>query len=151
MDDIETKAIFDAADQYLGYFSENDAELSKLLTKLSKLEAVEDAQIDAITRAPAGRGTQHYLIDHLANEISIQTQKQSILKDKRDIKANALNIALKSANGDDISDASEVIGKLQMLIKERGKAADALVAKTHDNENSYEIDEEIEKKLAADE
>lgn len=152
MDPKEKQAIFNDADLFAEYLKDNDAELTSLLNKLTELEGISDKQMSAIMSMPAGRGTQHYLIEYLNSNISIQTQKQSILKDKRDIRNNALNLALKNMKGEDIGDAADVLAKLQILVNTRKQEAADAVGKIEEGiakaKTDAELDEEIEKKLA---
>ena len=152
MDPKEKQAIFNDADLFAEYLKDNDAELTSLLKKLTELEGISDKQMSAIMSMPAGRGTQHYLIEYLNSNISIQTQKQSILKDKRDIRNNALNLALKNMKGEDIGDAADVLAKLQILVNTRKQEAADAVGKIEEGiakaKTDAELDAEIEKKLA---
>jgi hypothetical protein len=152
MDPKEKQAIFNDADLFAEYLKDNDAELTSLLKKLTELEGISDKQMSAIMSMPAGRGTQHYLIEYLNSNISIQTQKQSILKDKRDIRNNALNLALKNMKGEDIGDAADVLTKLQILVNTRKQEAADAVGKIEEGiakaKTDAELDAEIEKKLA---
>lgn len=150
MDPKEKQAIFDDADLFAEYLKDNDAELTSLLNKLSELEGISDKQMSAIMSMPAGRGTQHYLIEYLNSNISIQNQKQSILKDKRDIRNNALSLALKNMKGEDIGDAADVLAKLQILVNNRKQEAADAVGKIEGSivKSDADLDEEIQKKLA---
>lgn len=149
MDKKEKDAIFNDADLFAEYLKDNDAELSSLIKKLTELETISDKQMQAMLSMPAGRGTQHYIIEYLNANIAIQNQKQSILKDKRDIKNNALTLALKNMKGEDMSDATDILAKLQLIVNNRKEEAAGKVDHIEERieKSDAELDEEIQKKL----
>jgi len=155
MAENKNSAIFDEADKYRNYFKEDENALQSVVDRLTKLQGISDSQIEAIAGAQQGRGTQHYLVEHITNAIAIQSQMQSVLKDKRSIKERALEIALKVSNGEDIGDGAAVLASLQSLIKEQKKNAEKRAANLENKVESVEentlseeeIDAEIERKI----
>jgi hypothetical protein len=61
------------ANQYLEYFQDSTKKLDENYQKCLDLEKILDAQIADITKQVPGRGTQHYLIDHITNDIALQS------------------------------------------------------------------------------
>lgn len=140
MEDKDKKSdyLFNEADKIKSYFSEDEERLDTVFENLSEMEAKLKEIIDLYTSNPGMRGTQKSLSDEIANFISIQTQKQSLLKDKRAIKENALNIALKNYNGEGDDEKSSILNNLVTLFKNRENTK---------VENEENIDEEISKRL----
>ena len=143
--------IFDEADKYRDYFADDEKDLQELIKRLTKLQNISDKQIDDISAVAPGKGTQHYLIEHITNAIAIQNQLQSVLKDKRQIKEKSLEIALKNIDGDNIGDGNDILASLQRLIKEQkekaNKNAETLESKIENSGEEIDLDAEIEKKL----
>lgn len=161
-DKVENK-IFQDADEYRSYFKEDEEALQSVISRLEKLQSISDKQIDAIAAisqqgTSASRGTQHYLIEHVTNAIQIQSQMQSVLKDKRSIKESALTLALKKAGGEEnTDDAKAILASLTTVISEMKKknnaATDRLetaVNNTISDEENSKLDEEIKRKLGKD-
>ena len=143
---MDNKKLMEKADEYLEYFSDENDKLKASYDKCVELEKKMDEQINAITAQPAGRGTQHYLIDHITNAISLQNEKQSIAKDMSDLKKTALGYAIKDMVGDeDTTGKDNVLAVLSDLIKEE-KKKEAAVAQPKKADDSA-VDAEIEKKI----
>lgn len=156
---IEDK-VYQDAEAYREYFKEDEEALKNIITRLETLQTISDNQINAIAQVSqqgtsVSRGTQHYLIEHITNAIQIQSQMQSVLKDKRSIKESALTLALKKAGGEEnTDDAKAILASLTTVISDMKKknlaAVDRLegaVEKTITQEESDQLDEEIKRKL----
>lgn len=142
--------LFENADAYRSYLEEDEKQLQDVYDHLLVLQGLSDAQLQALANALPGKGMQHYLIEHIANAISIQSQMQSVLKDKRAIKENALQLALKEANGEEIGDSAAILAQLQSLVNSRKidakkSAADKTEKKM--TKTDAELDAEIDKRL----
>jgi hypothetical protein len=128
--------------QYEDYFKDDlellDKEFKKSLNYAEKI----DKEIDKFNNLVDTKGAQHYLIEHVKNAIALQSQRQSILKDKFSIKKILLDYSIKSENADSESNKS-LFDELNKLIKEgvnsRTKVAEAPVLQIKN------IDEEIDK------
>lgn len=149
---MNTDNIFEDAKKIQEYFSEDEKELETVIENLRQIQEISKGQIDSITELSVpGRGTQHYLIEHIGNYVSIQSQLQSLLKDKRDIKSKALDIAIKNSNGDNVSDSSELMIELNKAIQKMKKKAENIeenaLTKTVKTKTDEEIDKEIKDKL----
>lgn len=143
--------IFEEADKYRDYFKDDESALQNLVERLEKLQNISDQQITTIASAAQGRGTQHYLIEHITNAIAIQSQLQSVLKDKRSIKEKSIDLALKTSRGEDSGDGNEILTSLQNLIKEQKRAAENTdkleTIILRNKKTDSELDDEIVKKL----
>ena len=142
--------LFENADAYRSYLEEDEKQLQDVYDHLLVLQGLSDTQLQALSNALPGKGMQHYLIEHIANAISIQSQMQSVLKDKRSIKENALQLALKEANGEEIGDSAAILAQLQALVNSRKidakkSAADKTEKKM--TKTDAELDAEIDKRL----
>ena len=76
-----------------------------------------DREIDKFDGLVGAKGAQHYLIEHIKNAIALQSQRQSIPKDKFSIKKSLLDYSIKSDNADSESSKS-LFDELNKLIKE---------------------------------
>lgn len=103
--------------QYEDYFKDDlellDREFKKSLNYAEKI----DKEIDKFDGLVGAKGAQHYLIEHIKNAIALQSQRQSILKDKFSIKKTLLDYSIKSENADSESNKS-LFDELNKLIKE---------------------------------
>ena len=148
--DKQKQQIFESADEFKGYLEDDIKELQSVYEHLLTLQELSDGQLEALSTAVPGKGTQRYLVDHITNAIAIQSQIQSVLKDKRAIKENALQLAIKQSNGEDTGDSSAILAALQKVVNEqkiekRKNKADATEKKITKTE--AEIDAEIEERL----
>ncbi len=161
-DKVENK-LFQDAEEYRSYFKEDEDALQGIIARLQTLQTISDNQINAIAQVSqqgtsVSRGTQHYLIEHITNAIQIQSQMQSVLKDKRSIKESALTIALKKAGGEEnTDDAKAILASLTTVISEMKKKnlsavehLESTVEKTITDEESDLLNEEIKRKLGKD-
>ena len=160
MSDKVENQLFHDADEYRSYFKEDEEALQGIITRLETLQSISDNQINAIAQVSQGgtsvsRGTQHYLIEHITNAIQIQSQMQSVLKDKRSIKESALTLAIKKAGGEEnTDDAKAILASLTTVISDMKKKNQAAVEKlesavenTITDEESDQLNEEIKRKL----
>jgi hypothetical protein len=83
--DKQKQKLFEDADDFKSYLKEDEEELKSVYDHLLKLQELSDNQLNQLSTALPGKGTQRYLVDHITNAISIQSQIQSVLKDKRAI------------------------------------------------------------------
>ena len=160
-DEKEKNQIFKYADEYREYFKEDEDALQGVVDRLTKLQTISDTQITQIEQytlsgSAASRGTQHYLIEHITNAIQIQSQMQSVLKDKRSIKESALTLALKKAGGEEnTDDAKAILASLTTVISDMKKRNQTAVSKLEESvtaptitpEENDQLDEEIKRKL----
>lgn len=128
--------------QYEDYFKDDlellNAEFEKSLTYAEKI----DREIDKFDGLVGAKGAQHYLIEHIKNAIALQSQRQSILKDKFSIKKSLLDYSIKSDNADSESSKS-LFDELNKLIKEGVDARTKAVPAPEVNLKN--IDDEIDK------
>lgn len=99
------------------YFKDDLAMLDKEFKKSLSYAAKIDNEINKFDGLVGTKGAQHYLIEHIKNAIALQTQRQSILKDKFSIKKTLLDYSIKSDNADSESNKS-LFDSLNKLIKE---------------------------------
>ena len=136
--------LFKTSNVIRSYFEEDEKQLDSVLTELSGMQDKLKNLIDMFINNPGMRGTQKVLSDQIANFISLQTQKQSVLKDKRSIKENSLNIALKTQqNADNGEEKDQILNNILSMIKNQKKEQN----KEKINNLNDNLDEEIEKRL----
>lgn len=85
-------------ERFKEYFQDAITELNIEFNKSKEYSLKIDREIkkyDEIVQT--GRGnSQHYLVEHIKNAIALQTQRQSIIKDKFSIKKAVLDYSIKS-------------------------------------------------------
>ena len=143
---MENTELFKTAEEFLKYFN---AELEKINISYNKCEEMEqiiNKHITAIDNAPAGKGTQHYLIEHTANMISIQTEKQSLVKEITSLKQKAIEFAMKITNKEEsLSDHEAIMLALDKLIEKEKKMS--FTQSKPAPQDDATLDDEIQRRL----
>lgn len=135
--------------KYEKHFSEDIKAIDEELEKSKGYSDIIDNEIKKLT-APGmatNRGGQHYLIEHITNAVQLQTQRQSLRKDKFAIKKAILDYALKFADDDIGSDGTaDYTAILQKLLDadKKEKTKDSTVILNED------VDSEIDRQLEND-
>ena len=103
-------------DRYNNYFKDDLEALEKEIKKSEGYSAIIEKEIEQFTQKTGGafpvKGSQHYLIEHIKNAVSLQSQKQSLLKDKVSIKKIIMDYSEKGADGGDFAELQREIMKL---------------------------------------
>ena len=133
--------LFKNSEVIRAYFSDDEKQLDNVLNELSEMQDKLKELINNFIDNPGMRGTQKVLSDQIANFISIQTERQSVLKDKRAIKENSLNIAIKTSSADDSTERDQILNNLVSMIKNTKQSQTNIV---DDNDM---LDIEIQKRL----
>ena len=111
------------------YFEEDLKAIEEELAKSKEYSKIIDAQIETLSsQGPLGpnKGGQHYLIEHIANAVQLQTQRQGLRKDRFAIKKAILDYANKAAEKNDnknVASFADMIDMLSANNKPNGKAA----------------------------
>ena len=133
--------LFKNSEVIRAYFSDDEKQLDNVLNELSEMQDKLKELINNFIDNPGMRGTQKVLSDQIANFISIQTERQSVLKDKRAIKENSLNIAIKTSSADDSTERDQILNNLVSMIKNTKQSQTNIV------EDNDMLDVEIQKRL----
>jgi hypothetical protein len=88
MDNIKKK-------EYELYFEEILKELEREFEKSNLYSEKIDSEIKKFEELMPNKGTQYFLIEHLKNAVALQSQRQSIIKDKFAIKKAVLDYVMK--------------------------------------------------------
>jgi hypothetical protein len=129
---------------YEDYFNADITAIDEELKKSKEYSSLIDNEIEKLKSSSSNgtnRGAQHYLIEHIKNAVSLQSQRQSLRKDKFSIKKAIMDYGNKFENTNDDNTISIVeqinsILALENRKKEKPKILD-----------SEKIDVEIEKIL----
>jgi hypothetical protein len=81
--------------EYEEYFKEILEELEKEFEKSNEYSIKIDSEIKKFEELMPNKGTQYFLIEHLKNAVALQSQRQSIIKDKFSIKKAVLDYVMK--------------------------------------------------------
>ena len=133
--------LFKNSEVIRAYFSDDEKQLDNVLDELSEMQDKLKELINNFIDNPGMRGTQKVLSDQIANFISIQTERQSILKDKRAIKENSLNIAIKTSSADETTERDQILNNLVSMIKNSKQNQTDII------EDNDLLDAEIQKRL----
>lgn len=138
-------ALFKDSEVFREYFKEEEEKLDNVLNELTLMQNKLKNLIDNFLESPGMRGTQKVLSDQIANFISIQNEKQSVLKDKRTIKENSLNLALKTRTSDDGDEKDMILNNIFSILK-KDKKEDLKISEENKS-NDTDLDLEIKKRL----
>lgn len=135
--------------KYLDYFAEDLAAVKDEIAKSRQYSNIIDTEIEHLRENLLNRGTQKYLVDHLENAISLQSQRQNLNKDLFTIKKTIMDYAFKDAKiGDDGKKEVDIITALDRLIKESEDNRNKIEKLTVTTKSDAEIDKEIDEGLA---
>ena len=133
--------------QYEEYFAEILAELEKEFNKSNKYSETIDAEINKFADLTNFKGGQMYLTEHLKNAIALQSQRQSLIKDKFAIKKAILDYTMKS---DDEGTEQSLFKELQKLVSKSKEDIDKNnkgIEKAASDIEHKKLDTEIDEKL----
>ena len=138
----------DKKQEYEQYFQEILDELEKEFAKSNEYSKTIDDEIKKFSDFANSKGGQHYLIEHIRNAITLQSQRQSIIKDKFSIKKAILDYTFKD---DDEGSEQNLFKELQKLVQDSKKKIDKsnqkhqeVATKIEDTSLDAEIDELLE-------
>lgn len=133
--------------EYEEYFKPLIDALDEEFVKSQEYSVIIDAEIKKFNGLTNSKGGQHYLIEHVKNAVTLQSQRQSIYKDKFNIMKSILDFTFK--DGDEgseenlFSELKKLAAKTEKIIKDNEKTNDK-VAQSVENEK---LDAEIDKAL----
>jgi hypothetical protein len=101
-------------EDFESYFKEELDDLKLEKQKAEQLFSLVQESVNKLTNSET-KGALHYLIESCKNLISVQAQKQNVIKDIVNIKKIVLDYSLKSDQGS--SDTAEVLNALNAELK----------------------------------
>lgn len=130
---------------YKNYFKEELEAVDEELEKSKKYSEIIDKEIDKLSMPALGanKGGQHYLIEHINNAVQLQTQRQSLRKDKFTIKKSILDYAAKFAEDAGSSEEKELAVLIEELLNKDKKEKIETVNIVNDVDLDAEIDKAI--------
>jgi len=130
--------------KYEEYFKDSFDQLDEEFHKSKEYSEKIDRQIQLFDSAAVpSKGGQHYLIEHIKNAISLQTQRQSIIKDKFSIKKAILDYSFKTDDQESNSN-KDLFEEISKMIKETKEINKDLVPKNVTKNIDSEIDGLVE-------
>lgn len=119
------------------YFKEDLDAIEEELKKSKGYSDIIDNEINKLTDiAFVNKGGQHYLIEHIQNAVQLQSQRQSLRKDKFTIKKTIMDYVNKLTSDED-SSAKAIMEKLNELLANDKK-------ELKDNNDAYKLDNSID-------
>jgi hypothetical protein len=138
----------DKRKEYEEYFNEILRELEKEFEKSNSYSQKIDEELQKFEGAMPSKGTQYFLIEHIKNAISLQSQRQSLIKDKFNIKKAVLDYVTKDkseeATGKSLFDElTKIVNSDKQKLQKLSDKIDSTIKK---NEESLDnkIDELLE-------
>ncbi len=130
--------------KYEQYFAEDLAAIEEELTKSKEYSKIIDDEISKLTAVQSigsNKGSQRYLIEHITNAVSLQTQRQSLRKDKVALKKAILDYTNKDTKSEgETADMTELVKEFIDLAKNKKKEDSISIP-------SIDIDSEIDAML----
>ena len=110
-------------EEFEAYFKDDLKAIDEELAKSKEYSAMIDEEIAKIhlaSQASGGmlKGSQHYLIEHIKNAVALQTQRQSLRKDKFTIRKTILDYDhknTKNADGESVNMQAEISKLLEEM------------------------------------
>lgn len=103
-DNIDIISNNESVQKYLKYFSEDLDAIEEELEKskeYSKIIDDEIAKLSGVQSLGSNKGSQRYLIEHITNAVSLQTQRQSLRKDRVAVKKMIIDFASRDNKSED--------------------------------------------------
>jgi hypothetical protein len=135
----------DNVKKYEEYFKQIMDEIEKEFNKSSEYSQTIDEEIKKFRDLIGSKGSQHFLIEHVRNAIELQSQRQSLIKDKFNIRKAVLDYSMKSLDTDSSNKA--LFAKLSEIVK-RDKQEALQGLKKLDEGTSKKLDEKIDELLS---
>ena len=123
---------------YKDYFKEELDAIEEELKKSKEYSAIIDAEIKKLSGPSLGanKGAQHYLIEHITNAVSLQTQRQGLRRDNFAIKKAIIDYAAKFAEENATGDENAIINKINELIEmDKGNKKKDIASSQQDQED----------------
>jgi len=139
MKGVVSMAQKDHRKEYEDYFKEILDGLDAEFENSQKYSVIINKEIEKFTQFANLKGGQHYLTEHIKNAVALQSQRQSLYKDKFAIKKTILDFTFKE--GDEGSDQN-LFKELQKLVENGKKKIEAINQKNEKITIKIEKDEE---------
>jgi hypothetical protein len=137
----------DKRKEYEEYFNEILQELEKEFEKSNSYSQKIDEELQKFEGSMPSKGTQYFLIEHIKNAISLQSQRQSLIKDKFNIKKAVLDYVTKDkseeATGKTLfEELTKIVNNDKQKLQKLGEKIDSTLKK-----NEESIDNKIDELL----
>ena len=133
--------------KYREYFADDIAAIENEIKKSEVYSAIIESEIKRFQSTQNGvpmKGGQHYLIEHVKNAVALQSQKQSLLKDKVALKKIVMDYSEKSANDESMDSIQKELVRYTQNLKRIENKVEVFTGTDSDNEN---LDNEIERRI----
>jgi len=127
------------------YFRSILEEIEREFEKSNNYSKKIDAELEKFETAMPSKGTQFFVAEHMKNAISLQSQRQSLIKDKFAIKKAILDYTMK--NEEDESAGKTLFEELSKIVS-FDKAKLAEIGKKLEVNQQENIDDKIDELLS---
>jgi hypothetical protein len=132
-------------EKYQEYFKQILDEIEAEFRKSNEYSQTIDEEINKFRDLLGSKGSQHFLVEHVRNAIELQSQRQSLIKDKFNVRKAVLDYAMKSV--DDDAANKNLFAKLSELVKMDKEAIQKLKIEVT-NDKTENIDNKIDELLS---
>jgi hypothetical protein len=129
--------------KYMTYFSEDLDAIEEELQKskeYSKIIDDEIAKLSGVQSLGSNKGSQRYLIEHITNAVSLQTQRQSLRKDRVAVKKMIIDFASRDTKSED-GQAINLTETVERLIK---NARENITSVSQSQQINTDLDSDID-------
>jgi hypothetical protein len=138
----------DKRKEYEAYFNEILEELQKEFDKSNSYSQKIDEELQKFEGSMPSKGTQYFLIEHIKNAISLQSQRQSLIKDKFNIKKAVLDYVMKDKNEETTGKSLfDELAKIVKNDKDKIAAIGSKIESTIQKQQQEDIDSKIDEIL----
>jgi len=116
----ETKFSDPKLQEYYDYFKDDLDAIEEELTKSKDYSKILDEQIDLLKQPQYSKAGGHLLVEQIQNAVQLQTQRQSLRRDRFNIKKTMMDYANK--NNEKTGDEEKLLDVVRDLVKSQQKA-----------------------------
>lgn len=133
-------------EKYYKYFKDDLSAIEEELAKSKNYSAIIDKQLEDLGRSNYSSGSQRYLIDHIENAVQLQSQRQSLRKDRFNIKKVIMDYSNReNAGNSEEASLIEVVKDLMRVQKNNIQSN----TESHSQQNDEDLDSEIDNILGS--
>ena len=136
--------------EYEEYFGEILAELEEEFRKSDAYSKRIEDELKKFEDSMPSKGTQYFVIEHLRNAIALQSQRQSLIKDKFNVKKAILDYVKKDKNEESVGktlfdELAKIVNGDKEKLKKIGEKIDSTLNK--DDVDYVDLDKKIDEIL----
>lgn len=130
------------------YFKEDLDAIEDELKKSKEYSAIIDSELEKLSTPTlgGGKGSQHYLIEHITNAVQLQTQRQGLRRDRFNIKKAIMDYSSKFLDKEENVDEN-IAELLNNFIKKSSENVITTIKEDPSEVDDSDLDKEIDNLL----